>query len=431
VKREGWSAIVLDTHHAHLASLGESVSAPVSPGALNDARHTLDRAAGLLRGSAHGVLALAGGRDLLASWAGQAGALADAGWSATRVEPWTTWRRRDAPEIHTAVLGAIDQTRTPLFQVGIPPADIARRLAWYQANMGQPWCMTGGVSGHIGMRGLFGKAETDRKRTPYWGIGDTRPDGDRRQGGGDIVWRRAPMRHEVEGYVHGFDLVAARLSAIGVAEFGFGRLRRTDRIAFDPSLAGYWLIPAQSARVHKRHTPIVDPSDIFDGTVWVTTPIMEYLARRGIEPGVLDSWTTPGRRLWRGLAERWDLARREAEKTARPGERYGILPAVRATYREAAGLWAHAGGSIQRWDWYHTACDRQRATVLGHIDRIAEAHQARPVAVHTDMLWYASTDPDPHDAARKLGIKIGRRLGEFTPKTSAKAVDYFKIGARV
>ena len=107
------------------------------------------------------------------------------------------------------------------------------------------------------------------------------------------------------------------------------------------------------------------------------------------------------------------------------GDRYR-LDAVKSTYREAAGLFAHAGGSIDRADWYHTIMDRQRVTVLGHIRRIATAHDRRPLAVHTDCLWYASGLPDWREAAAELGIRIGHDLGTFRHHSTARAADYFK-----
>lgn len=423
MKPSGWTAIVLGEHQASLASPRDATTAPVKAGACNDAVHTLNRAADLIRGTGSGVLMLAGGALLRDVWAGQRGPLADAGWSCTEIQPWTTWSRRDAPRIHVGFLGLIDQDRTPLFRVDDPPPSIARRLAWYHEAMGGPWHMTGGVSGHAIIRNLYRKP--GKGQQPYWGTRDRREPTDTRQGAGDLIWRRPPMRGEVEmGWVHAFDLNAARLSAMGVAEVAYDRLSHTGPIVFDPALAGYWEIHARDVTQHKRHVPIFPPEAVHNGLVDVTTPIMSHLLAKGISPEVADSWTAPGRRMFRSLAEAWNAARLHSGSNTWAGSA-AELDAVKATYREAAGLFARAGGSIFRPDWYHTWMDRQRVTVIGHVNRITLQHERRPLAIHTDCLWYAATEADPREAAAALGIKLGHGLGMFRVHSSAPAEAFF------
>jgi hypothetical protein len=419
MKDGGWSACVLGEFNAYLASAAKRSEAMVTPGVLRDAHHTLDRAARLFKGGP-GVLALLGGRDLLASWAGQRGALDSAGWTCTAVESWTTWRRRDAPAVHVAMLGTIEPT--PLFNPLDDPRTIAVQLAWYADVMGGEYLMTPGVAGHVAIKAAF-----KGKREPYWGLKDIRRDGDERQGSGDLLWRRAPLKTEfAEGYVHGFDLRAARLAALGVVEVAWTKLEPTGQVAYDPDRAGYWLIPPPPQ--HKRHPPIVNPDSVHDRLAWVTGPIMADLARRNILPDVIDSWTGVAKRPFRTIAERWDAARL-ATIEQRGAAMTCAHDAVKATYREAAGLMARPGGSIYRPDWYHATMDRQRVTVLSHAERIAKTHERRPLAIHTDCLWYASTESDPEKAADRLGIKLGHRLGCFDVKSSATTAEFFKAKA--
>jgi hypothetical protein len=433
--RAGWSAIVLERGQAHLASGLERSTVAVPSDVLDRPAYVLDRAARLIQGHGAGVLVLDGGAELVAAWGRQAvdvdrtgsGRVAlvdDDRWHATEVQPWTTWRRVGAPAIHVAFLGALDAARTPLFAAGDPRAAIAARLAWYHDRVGAPFFMTPGVAGHAAIRAAFRKP--GKGAQPYWGAKDWRESDDRREGLGDLQWRRAPLRVEVtEGWVHAYDLNAARLSAIGVAEVGWSRLSHTGAIAFDPELAGYWAIHAADVRQHPRHTPLISPSSVHDGLVWPTTPAMQWLLDQGRLPAIADSWTTPGRRMFRTIAEKWNNARIMPYQDGRDGSRHEV-PAVKATYREAAGLMARRGGSIYRPDWYHTFMDRQRVTLLGHIERVARNHSRRPLAVHTDCLWYSSGDPDPARAAAHLGIKIGHALGTFRVHSSTPSADYFR-----
>ncbi len=430
----GHDAIVLTRDRAYLASEFSRSVAAVADGAVWDAQRILDRAASAIHGRASGTLVLdvpEVAADLIRSWDGQRGALEDAGWTTSRqVEPWTTWRRKGGPKVHVAIASAIDQGNTPLFSAGDVPTETASALAWYASRMGAPWCMTGGVSGHMAIR-----AQNDRRgqgQQPYWGQSEApRRHDDSRNGAGDLIWSRAPVQAEVDmGWVHGFDLNAARLAALGVAEVAWSRLQPTGAIPFDPARAGYWMVPASPLRRHRRLPPLIDFADVRGDLAWVTTPMMKHIARLGIEPGVVDSWTAPGRRMFRDLAEQWDRARLEADGMAGTA-RTRRAGAVKATYAQACGLMARPGGSIYRPDWYHTIMDWQRSTLLSHVERIGTRTGRRPLAIHTDCLWYASTHADPFDAAEELGIRVcrpgqPRRLGMFRVHSSKRTSEAFK-----
>lgn len=426
----GWAVGVLDRHEVYLCGPKPDRCArhPVREAAWLDPVHTLESAARIFHGNPYGsaTLILAGRPELVEHWRaaatreGIAAWKLAGGWSARAVEPWTTWRREGAPVVHVGVLG-----RVPL----VPPlgreetdsgflGDIARRVARYAEAVGAPYLMTPGVSGHAAIRSMF--SAHGRRAQPYWGARDTRDVDDPRTGAGDLIWRRPPLRDEVEAgmWVHGWDLNAARLAAMGVAEVAYGRLAHRGPQAFDASEAGYWRIHARDVRQHPRRPPLFDPADVREGMVHLTTPIMAELLRRGISPDVTDSWTAPGRRLFRRVAELWDAARR--------GDDPVVATAAKETYRQAAGLFAHAGGSIYRPDWYHTIMDRQRVTVLAHTERIAHAHSVQPVAVHTDCLWYVCPEADQRRAADRLGLRLGSGLGMWRHHSSAPAREFFK-----
>lgn len=422
----GISAIVVTDRTAYLASENSRSTAPVAEGAFRDARRILDRAATAIHGRKGGTVILDVSdrpADLLRLWDGQRGPLEDAGWTCSgTVEPWTTWRRKGAPAIHVGIRRAIAPGNTPLFSADDAPHTVAARLAWYADRMGAPWSMTGGVSGNMAMRATY--ASPGRGKQPYWGAGDLpRRQDDTRNGAGDLIWRRAPTSAEAGmGWVHGYDLNAARLAALGVAEVAWSKLQPTGAIPFDATRAGYWMVPASPLRRHRTLPPLIDFGDVRGDLAWVTTPMMKYLGRLGITPGVVDSWTAPSARMFKGTAEAWNRARLEAEERDDPR----LIGAVKATYAQACGMMAHAGGSIYRPDWYHTIMDWQRATLLAHIERVDRKTKRRPLVVQTDCVWYASDDADPHRTAEALGLPVigagdPKALGRFKVHSSKRA----------
>lgn len=423
--RGGARAVVLEDDRSYFASDSERWWSPVRPDALYRPGDVLDAMARLFpdRG---GTLILAPQGDpraVLKAWADARGGLAEAGWKCTTVEPWTTWTRPDSPRVHVGVLGLI-QSR-PTIEPDTPRVDVARRLAWYAASVGAPWHMTAGVSAHAAIREWF----RGRPHQPYWGT-SLQPRGldDDRAGSGDMIWRRRAMAEDVAaGWVHSFDMRAARLAAMGVADLAYDRLVHDRGAQFDPAMAGYW-------RIHAADVPkpwramLVTPGP--DGMCWPTTPVMQWLNRAGINPAVTDAWIAPGKRLFRGIATRWDWARLEAHHWRPAEERAWEYQAIQATYREGCGMFAKWGGSIFRADWYHTIMDRQRVTVLDHITRIQTDHGLMPIAVQTDRLWYASPHRWGDTAAEALGLDLGSRLGTFRVQSSAPAGEFFRqIGA--
>lgn len=430
----GFTAVVLTDTRAFLASAVSARTALLSPDALERPRHVLDRSAELIRGNPAGVVMIDGGKTLAEMWqrqiiqhdpAGRVVLVDGEEWGATRFEPWTTWTRRGAPAIHVAFLRSIDRGRLPLFDPEhVEPAGIARRLAWYAHHVGAPFNMTAGVSAHTVIKAQH--SAPGKFQQPYWGVRDTARDGDdTRNGSGDLIWDRPPLRSELAGggWVHQFDMRAARLAAMGVAELPWARLTHTGATAFDEAQAGYWRIHAADVPQPSRRPGWFDKAAVADGMVWLTSPILGDMLAQGVSPDVTDSYTAPARRMLRTVAERWDLARLAALELEHLPE---LLGAVKATYREGAGMFARHGGSIYRPDWYHTIMDRQRVTVLRHVDRIGRATSRMPVRVHTDALFYVCPESDPQAAAGALGLRLGTRLGMFAVKSTTPVGDYFK-----
>lgn len=421
-----WPAVVLTARRAFLACGMTGAETPVMDGTLKFPGVILDRAHSYMRSAeaapAAGTILIDQGEGDGASlklWRSHEASLRDHGWSCTAVEPWTTWRRGDGPRIHVGLLDSIDWTKTPLFSPGDLGGVVAQRLAWYHGAIGAPYQMTPGVSALAAIRAEFPRG----RRAPYWGSGlAPRRGDDPRTGAGDLMWKRPPRRDEVGmGYVHSFDMRAARLAAMGVAELAWDRLEHRQGVVFDETLAGYWGIRAADVPQGRYRIPYVDAGP--DGMAYPTTPVMKSLMRKGVNPDVMDAWVATGVRFLKGVASRWNAARLDAMA----GEPEPVQRAVAATYREGAAMLARAGGSIYRADWYHTIMDRQRMTVFGHVDRIERDHDRYPLMIHTDRLWYASTVSDGRQAAEELRIKIGQGLGQFRVQSSATSAEFFKV----
>lgn len=421
-------AIALGDHTAYLASdeVGYVRTATTHRSYMAP-WYVLDRAADLFNDKP-GTLLLNVDRTIRKHWADQAEVTAETGWTCTTVEPWTTFKHAGRPTIHVGFLGDIDYDKTPLFTREDRPEDVVRNLAWVAEHLGAPYRMTPGVTGCAAIRDHFeDKARrakgpiTERQPfgEPYWGAGAVLPTGDTRQGAGDLIWQRRPTRNDTAlPWVHAFDLNAARLAALGVAELAWGKLKHEQLPAFDPRRAGYWLVHA-----HEIAEPfpgaIYDRADVHGGMVWLTTPPMAFLADLGACPVPSEAWVATGRRLLRTIADRWNAARLQLGQ----GER---LETVKAIYRETAGMMASPGGSICRPDWYHTTMDRQRMTLLTHILRIKRTAGLLPLVVKTDCLWYPSEHENPTRAAEQLGIPLGNGLGKFRHHSTRPATGFYK-----
>jgi hypothetical protein len=422
-------AIALGERTAYLAAdAANYVRTPTTHMSYMAPWYVLDRAADLFRDQA-GTLLLNVDHSIRRHWADQLPVTTETGWACTGVEPWTTFKHADKPTVHVGFLGDLDYGRTPLFDRHDRPEDVVRRLAWIGEHIGAPYRMTPGVTGCAAIRDHFAQLRATGRRSngehaePYWGAKDRRESDDRRNGSGDLLWqRRAQRRDTAMPWVHAYDLNAARLSAMGVAELAWGKLRRQDLPSFDPRQAGYWAVHANEV-IEPFPGAIYDKADVHAGMVWLTTPAMAFLSGLGACPVPAEAWTGTGRRLLRTIGERWNAARGAA-----PAGR--ALETVKAVYRETAGMMASPGGSLYRPDWYHTIMDRQRMTLLSHILRVKRTTGLLPLVVHTDCLWYPSEDEDAGRTADRLGLPLGSGLGKFRTHSTRPAVAFYRKARR-
>lgn len=341
-----------------------------------------------------------------------------------KVAAWTRWRHHaGAAEVWVFLPElAAPEEYPPVIAPDTPwagsPVPVCRSLLALAVALGHPWVLTAGHTAHLvwrdilkpdaSMRGL----RPDRRREPWWASGSTaEPPA---QAGGDLIWDRRPLKAERElGWVHGYDMNAARLAALGVVEVAANKLHPSDGpIGYDPRLAGYWTIDPASLGVENMRlgaggplsVPVIDPDAIRSGSVTVTNPIMDWWVSHGCLPTVVDARVAPGRRLFRSVVEGWDKARLSDDPW--------LVTATKAAYRAGAGLLASPGGLIYRPDWYHGTMDRQRITLLRMIEKVWKLTGRMPLRIHTDCLWYAS-ELSAENFAADAGIVIGRGLGQW------------------
>jgi len=368
-----------------------------------------------------------------AAWCGYWAVGETTAWKATKVQAWTRWTHR----VHTgctvwvylpSLVTGRDQ-RIPFLEHS---ADVAEQcLALYDMARltGHPWSLTAGHTAHLAIQRFVSPdrdnkgVRPDRRIVPYWNQGGTTQAPN--HVGGDMIWRRRPTKAEAAGYVHAFDMNAARLASMGNAEVGAGRLERRGPIAFDPALGGWWKVERTDLTVRAQVQPHRDCPPLVDlaPDMWVTTPVMRYWMDGGIQPPVVDSWVSPARRLFRTTAQRWNDARLITE-----GVR---LDAVKAMYRAGCGLLASPGGLIYRPDWYHTIMDQQRVTLYRRIQAIYARTGLWPIRVQTDCVWYATDTEDAAMFAGQAGIRIDpKALGAWKIYESRPASEVFRSKER-
>lgn len=338
---------------------------------------------------------------------------------------WSTWTRGGRTHdpdtadrvVHIGVLPHIDADRTPLFWPEEDPRTIAGRLGVYHALTGSAWRGTAGVVGCAMLRDRY-----NIKPQPRW-FGEKVP-----AGAGDLLWSREGTPGELLlGHVHAFDLNAQYLSAAGNAVLPWTGLKPSGPHPFDARTSGMWRVEAGSLPRWALYgaavglPPMLSHIHMSDEQLWISAPMMVLLHQLGARPRVTDSMlATESKRLLRSWAETLRNAREDAEdrRDAR------LLGAIKRTCNETIGMWARAGGRMYRPDWRVMVVDLARANLYRRIRHVHERAARWPLAVRTDCVWYADDDPDPVRAAERLGLRIGRGLGEWKVVDSMPAHQY-------
>lgn len=350
------------------------------------------------------------------------------GWTHGPAGPWITYRRGNHTRIHLGVWSWMARRPHdhPLFLPLLagpvrdhqPCSPILTQLEAWRALTDLPYRGIPGIAGTALLRALQGRR---KPRQPLWHwttpIAASEP---------EIGSWRCPGIDAQPEFRASYDTNRAYLSAAGCVEVSTERLVNTGPVPFDATRAGWWLIDADPWTL-----PHLLPDPVYQrrgrtGVVWATTPTVKLLddlhsEGRGV-PGytVLDSWTGPGRRLFRGWAgclnnACLDLINR---KEPTPLER-AQLCAVKDSYRQAIGLMNHEHGSIYRPDWHYAIIAHARATMWRKLWTIGHNVKRWPIAISTDAVTYASTYADNAENENP-GFPLGTGLGQWKIKQNVR-----------
>lgn len=305
------------------------------------------------------------------------------------------WRPDMDPKTHLGVL----------FERDTRPDTLAVVLDRYHRLTGMSWRGTPATTAHAGLRLSWPNAgQQPRWSEPFRGSG---------QAVGALWWSRKLTPAERSwGFLHTFDARSAYLGAMGNAEVAWSELGNSGRRPFDKYAPGYWLIDVPACVQgwpSDGRPPLVDPRQIRDGRLWVTTPYAALLAELQDGPLVVrDSWTgsergrtgfARGHRVMRNWAETIRDALRDVESTPSPIQPT-LRTAIKRTYKDAIGGMQRLGMRVSRPDWAHHVIDLWRATLVRKMIRVHATQGVWPVEVITDSLTYADCVEYPQ--ARRL-----------------------------
>ena len=347
------------------------------------------------------------------------------GWSTTDTAlsgeyGWLTWTKAGAPTVHMGILPAIKDEGDQLVSAQDSPEVQADLLARYHAAVGVPWMSHAGVAGVNLARALYerqvrmgvGQRGSRARRQPLW---IERLD-DELVGAGDIMWSRHRQGDELARQVVAqWDIRMAYGAAAGVAELPVDALReRSGPTAWDPAVAGFWLIrvpeDAWWARNGRIGPPVLNPARVrADGTAWLTTPLLDVLfTDLKLKPEILDSRTTT--HTDRVLRE-WYERLRDARTMAPNADSPRLSAAIKATANAAIGMMGSGRGRIQRRAWQHTIIDQARANLYRKLHK-ACPEIGWPFRIEHDSVWYAV--PTPDDRMRyELALGVHPAMGRF------------------
>ncbi len=378
---------------------------------------------------------------------------ARAGWKVSRIRDWSTFTRPDGgPALHMGIGPLLDLrtdkrgvcTDFPLW--GPIWWDTVAALDLWHELTGTAWHGNPGIAGTSiqkttwprgGGKTIPPTAKPNKrcKDGTLYGPGDQAREDDLRMG----HWARDP----VEEWLHGFDWNRAYIAAAMLAELAPWSLKHTGRTAWNPRLAGWWLV-----ELSPWNDPLLPhPAGYLDEARalvrWVTGPTMyllDQLTKAGRYGGVnvLDSWTGPARDFCtRAMAERLrDAYAGISTVTGRPVsvdplDLARVRGAVKQAGREVMGLWNRETNWVHRPDWWYGIVALSRCNQWRAIDREYQRSGRTPITVDVDNMWYESPEQDitraapitftePDRNGRTRWDPTGMQLGAVKPRKTRR-----------
>lgn len=315
------------------------------------------------------------------------------------------------------------------------PRTLARRLGLYARLTGTSFLWSPGVSG-------VNLVEHTRPKLLETGRPDLPPPARAHNRELPYEWQRAPQGEESScEWVHCWDVNAMYLGATASLRLGYGAAVRDPEARFDLARdrerPGFWKIRNEQW----DHARLPDPLRVLyrsqRDTIWVSTPSLRTLVELyEMEPEILDAYvwekTDTGR-----VFDKWSKQLRGArqsvlEHTGDP-DAAAVEAAVKGTYSNAlgrlAGQRAKANGHrLYRPDWRHHVIAQARYALTRRLLAVAESFGMYPLAIATDAVVYASSEPDPAKAIPTIYDANGQPCGGLIDGTGLGQVKH--VGTR-
>lgn len=249
----------------------------------------------------------------------------------------------------------------------------------------------------------------------------------------DFAWHRPWERlleHERNArYVHAYDRKASYLVEWETADLGVdGLVHRTGAEASwdGRERAGLYLIERDWEAWPAPMMPEPTWSAVVEGgansRVWVTTPTLVAMAKVGIRPTVVESYT------WSTSSRYLDLAAKRI-KAARVHPNPAVSQTAKRLYATGTGRFSLGAGKwrhdhLWRPDWYDTIRASARFKIQLTIAANGKSSDTWPVAVGRDSILYVSDERDPVKAWPGRPGSLGDTPGLWAPEASGPLAEW-------
>ncbi len=243
----------------------------------------------------------------------------------------------------------------------------------------------------------------------------------------DRLWSR-PLTEEERGFtwVHLYDKNNAYLGAASSANLGAGEYVFEAQPSFNPKVPGLWHILLQGESVFNgRDLPHPTGGQVDS---WQHTPTVQLVQELGYRVTILEGVFFP--EYHQTLRPWYDLISQARQRFRTPGAFKNVqaqavaYAALKNIYTGSLGKLAEQaraekGDQLYRPDWWFGIVALSRAHIFAKIAELARLGY-RPVAVHTDELFFVSQEADPLQAVPGL-VTEEQGIGKF------KHVDSFRL----
>lgn len=243
----------------------------------------------------------------------------------------------------------------------------------------------------------------------------------------DLLWAR-PLdeREQQYAWLHRYDKNSAYIGAASGANLGAGEYVYQANPAFDPKAPGVWHIMLDGESIFNGRDLPHPTGGALDS--WQHTPMVKVAMDAGYQVKILEAATFPE---YHQTLRPWYEAINTARTRLRASGAFRHAQAQAVAYEALKNIYTSSLGNLAgraraekndpmyRPDWWFAIVASTRASMFWKMRELAEAGY-RPVAIHTDALYFVSQEADPHLAVPGL-LTEDQGIGKF------KHVDSFRL----